>query len=314
MANMNGNERLQELREAKRALVGRIFGPVVFAKGMSYLNAIPEKSNVTGFGIGSGQGESEFVIRVYVKEIAKVALYGAPDIPRSINGFEVQIVETGEIVPYQRPTPAGVSGAHRQLGGSGTLGCLVNRNGDGTYILSNNHVMARSNNAAAGDPIVEPSLPDSGGTATDIARLTDFERIDFSGGDNRIDAAIAELLKAGDMTPDIKTIGHVTPQSVQPTLGMRVVKHGRTTGGTTGGIVDLAADIHVNYGVGVAVFIDQIAVEGTAGLFSKPGDSGSLILEEEGRRPVALLFAGGNAQTFGNPIDDVLNRFGSTIL
>src|SRR5207248_2960229 len=43
---------------------------------------------------------------------------------------------------------------------SGTLGSLVTR-GANLYILSNNHVLARSQQAAAGEPISQPGLVDT---------------------------------------------------------------------------------------------------------------------------------------------------------
>ena len=42
--------------------------------------------------------------------------------------------------------------------------------------------------------------------------------------------------------------------------------------------------------------------------FSMPGDSGSLIVDAETKRPVGLLFAGdGDGSTFANRIDKVVN-------
>jgi hypothetical protein len=54
---------------------------------------------------------------------------------------------------------------------------------------------------------------------------------------------------------------------------------------------------------------DQIAIRGVSGPFSKPGDSGSLIVTAAAKRPVALLFAGSsdNSVTFGNPIEAVMS-------
>ena len=56
----------------------------------------------------------------------------------------------------------------------GTLGALVIRNGN-YYILSNNHVLARSDQASAGEPISQPGLIDTScstsGTHT-VANLT----------------------------------------------------------------------------------------------------------------------------------------------
>src|SRR5437899_2107843 len=75
---------------------------------------------------------------------------------------------------------------------AGTIGARVRDALGHVYILSNNHVLANSNNANIGDPEYQPG-PFDGGTAADqIATLTDFQTISFAtNGSNTIDAAIA---------------------------------------------------------------------------------------------------------------------------
>ena len=46
---------------------------------------------------------------------------------------------------------------------------------------------------------------------------------------------------------------------------------------------------------------------------SAGGDSGSLIVGQNGNHPVGLLFAGSNTNTLANRIDLVLNRFAVNI-
>jgi hypothetical protein len=61
--------------------------------------------------------------------------------------------------------------------------------------------------------------------------------------------------------------------------------------------------------------VDQILIGG--GSFSASGDSGSLVVlkakDENDRKPVGLLFAGGNHFAIANPIDAVLMRFDVTV-
>ncbi|HBK86001.1 MAG TPA: hypothetical protein DDZ53_08230 [Firmicutes bacterium] len=68
----------------------------------------------------------------------------------------------------------------------------------------------------------------------------------------------------------------------------------------------LNAAVRVSYGpVGTAIFTDQIISD----LPSAPGDSGSIVIDNE-RRAVALLFAGGNGLTVCNRIslvEQILN-------
>jgi hypothetical protein len=56
-------------------------------------------------------------------------------------------------------------------------------------------------------------------------------------------------------------------------------------------------------------YTNQVDVAG--GSFSAEGDSGSLIVSEASADPVALLFAGSDTDTVGNPVGQVLNFFAS---
>ncbi|NIU63493.1 MAG: hypothetical protein GWN66_23410, partial [Pseudomonas stutzeri] len=84
--------------------------------------------------------------------------------------MQTDVQETGVIRALQdhtakwRPAPGGVSIGHVDIT-AGTLGCLVVR-GDHIYILSNNHVLANSNEAEPGDAILQPG-PHDGGTMDD---------------------------------------------------------------------------------------------------------------------------------------------------
>ena len=83
-----------------------------------------------------------------------------------------------------------------------------------------------------------------------------------------------------------------------------------TTGVTRGTISDLDADFDVDYselGLGTRHVEHQIVIDDDG--FSAPGDSGSLIVDDQ-NRPVALLFAGGDSGTDGNPILSVIDALG----
>jgi hypothetical protein len=93
----------------------------------------------------------------------------------------------------------------------------------------------------------------------------------------------------------------------------RVVKSGRTTKVTRGTVLDVDADIQVQYEAGAALFEDQVMVSGKwYRRFSKAGDSGSAILEEGSLKLVGLLFAGSDLvdRTFANPIGPVMDALG----
>jgi len=202
----------------------------------------------------------------------------------------------------------------------GTLGALVKDASGNQYILSNNHVLARTNMATAGEDIIQPGLidqtPACSQDSTDIvADLSAFIPIQFKAKKiiptNTVDAAIAQV-RGGTVDPTgfIIDIGTLSSDTVAASLNMAVKKSGRTTGLTTGNITAVNATIDVSYGKGkTARFTNQIVV-GSSG-FIAAGDSGSLMVGDVATNPhaVGLLFAGSSTTAIANPIDDVLSSF-----
>ncbi len=215
----------------------------------------------------------------------------------------------------------GVSGGNvndstRRFCCSGTLGALIT-DGSNQYILSNNHVLARSGAAVVGDDVSQPGLIDSNcNIATVVA--------DFSGaaalGPSNVDAAVAQL-RPGQMDSSgfIEDIGVPSSTIALPTVGMSVAKSGRTTGFTTGSISSINTSVSVQYqtqcGGGkkfTISFTNQIVIG--PGTFSAGGDSGSLIVtNNSSHNPVGLLFAGSSSVTIANPIGLVLTRLGAAM-
>lgn len=219
-----------------------------------------------------------------------------------------------------RPAPGGFSIGNARVNSAGTLGCLARgrqapRN-NRVLLLTNNHVAALSNAGRYGDPIVQPGRLDGGVNPRDrIAILERFITIFFDGRPNYVDCATGwcwhQLVR-----PDIGYVSggtirtfRVASTPVPCARNMLVGKSGRTTQLRSGRVLDCNATIRVNYGSGkVALFRDQITIQGTNGLFSQPGDSGSLVWTWDARRnPVGLLFAGGGNLTFANKIGRVLS-------
>src|SRR5690606_4246645 len=60
-------------------------------------------------------------------------------------------------------------------------------------VLSNNHVLATSDDAQIGDPVYQPGVFDGGGPADAIGRLARYVPIRFDGTCNYVDAALAEV-------------------------------------------------------------------------------------------------------------------------
>jgi hypothetical protein len=218
-----------------------------------------------------------------------------------------------------RPLRVGGSCGHFNIT-AGTLGCFVKRRSDGVVlILSNNHVLANENAAKIGDAILQPGQFDGGTKAKDaIGVLAAFVKLKPV-GINFVDCAVASLkatikynAKKLQGLGDLAGLGSVFVDE-----GTRVGKSGRTTGTTRGRVTAFELDnVVVGYDIGNLRFDNQIEIEGYpdgADPFSRGGDSGSLIVDDD-LKAVALLFAGGdqggsNGQglTYANPIRKVLD-------
>jgi hypothetical protein len=271
-------------------------------------------------------------VRVFVKDA------DVNNIPGFVDDVTVVTEVTGLFVARSDPTlrarPAliGFSVGHPAIT-AGSIGALVRDAGSQLFVLSNNHVLANQNDATTGDAMLQPG-PFDGGTAADqIGTLAAFEPIDFSGGSNTMDAAIAGVTNAADVSnttplddgygqPNARIFGDANNDGVfddkAALLGLNVQKYGRTTKLTTGQITGINATISVCYEVVLifclksATFVDQLIIG--SGTFSGGGDSGSMIVTfDANKNPVALLFAGGSTSTIANRIDLVLNRFGVSV-
>ena len=153
--------------------------------------AIMAKENVVGMGVGyketKGIKTDRMALVVMVRKKVSVKELKERDvIPAEIEGVVTDVIEVGEIVALQartdrwRPAPGGVSIGHYKIT-AGTLGVLVrDAETNEMLILSNNHVMANSNDATRGDPILQPGPHDGGTVAEDtIAHLVRFASIQF---------------------------------------------------------------------------------------------------------------------------------------
>ena len=308
--------RMFPARQAK-AFRGTRGAPAADAPPASLLSTIPPEANIRGVGFGakvtSGAGIDTTAVRVYVRAKQPKRLLSKSEIvPAEINGIPTDVIAVGEI--FAAAVACGVSVGHVKVT-AGTLGCLVKRAGASSkrFILSNNHILANANIAKKNDAILQPGKID-GGVLPAIAKLTDFEPLRFDGTPNTIDAAIAELLDAASVTPDLMVIGPIVAPVSGASVYQSVRKHGRTTLHTVGVIMDIAADVNVGYEGGrVAAFHDQLAVTGLNGGFAGRGDSGSLVVDAVSRRAVGLVVAVSQGLTYCNPIDAVLARFGVDI-
>jgi len=169
---MTSRELRDALAQAKQSLRGH---PDVVSVGI-------------GFRYRGGVRTDELAIVVGVRrklppaEVARERL-----IPARIADQPTDVVQYGqikalELTAKRRPCPPGYSIGHG-LVTAGTLGAWVRRGqGSERYILSNNHVLAASNEASIGDFIRQPGRADGGTEDDRFARLTEFAQIRFDGG------------------------------------------------------------------------------------------------------------------------------------
>jgi hypothetical protein len=290
---------------------------------------------------GKPTGEPALLVLVSQK-FEKDQLTSKDMIPKKLNDMQTDVLRVGHVmaggdVPSVttqslerrlRPVEGGYSVGHVDITAGTVATCVYDILPEGSttravngigipakyYILSNNHVLANSNDASVGDPILQPGPVDGGVDPSDrIAHLSRFVPITFSPPvpllfhNNLVDAALAEG-QFCDIDREIYWIGYVRgwrPKK-KVTVGTLVQKTGRTTNYTTGRITAINATVDVGYGGGkVARFKDQILTTP----MSAPGDSGSLITTLD-NVAIGLLYAGSSSVTVANQIENVRNALG----
>ncbi|HEX8711927.1 MAG TPA: hypothetical protein VF730_08650, partial [Terracidiphilus sp.] len=228
----------------------------------------------------------------------------------------------------------------------GTLGALLKDASGNQYLLSNNHVLAKSDQATKGDTIIQPGLVDAackpygnGGSELPVGTLTGW--LALSSNSTNADAAIAKvdagmvnangaILELGALQPD-GTLAAAPPgisssggKGEAPTVGMTVAKSGRTTGLTCASISAIDASVQVSYfkdcgetqSYMTKTYTNQVEITGNQ--FSDAGDSGSLVVDTTNGEPVGLFFAGGvdnsgKTQAIASPAPDLLNELNSQL-
>jgi hypothetical protein len=230
---------------------------------------------------------------------------------------------------------------------SGTLGALIQDASGRQYLLSNNHVLARSDHATIGDTIVQPGLidnnctPNGDGPGTvPVATLSTW--LPLRSPQTNADAAIAQIAShTVDPTGNILELGTrqsdgslaAAPPGISSTDGkgenailqLRIAKSGRTTGLTCGKVTALDLDVSVDYYHDCAetrpyltkIFTNQLAVSGDR--FSDAGDSGALIVDTANAEPIGLFFAGGIdasgvSHGIASPAPDVLHELAGQMM
>jgi len=210
-----------------------------------------------------------------------------------------------------------------------TLGWFGIKNGNIVFI-TNNHVIGWENKGKKGDPILQPGRYDieqHGWNPNDpkfiAGKLLGYVPISFESykcpyrntvysmgkllhlakpKSNYVDLAWG--LAERKVNLEILGLGTVNGWTF-PKEGMKVVKSGRTTGVTRGVIDQTQYYGYVTYSRGIAWFEKQILIKSQGTPFSRGGDSGSIVLDEDGFF-IGILFAGNEQYTVVNPAFYVL--------
>jgi hypothetical protein len=229
----------------------------------------------------------------------------------------------------------------------GTLGSLIQSSSGAQYLLSNNHVLARSDQASVGETIVQPGLIDdncvpfgqTGAAVSAVGTLTGF--LSLKSNSTNADAAIAavnagavgtsgNILELGALQAN-GTLAAAPPgtsstggKGESPSLNMGVAKSGRTTGLTCASISAVSLSVSVDYFTDCAetrpylskVYTNQIGITGNQ--FSDAGDSGSLVVDSATAEPVGLFFAGGVdnsgvSEGVANQVSEVLSELSAQV-
>ena len=225
----------------------------------------------------------------------------------------------------------------------GTLGALIQNNSGTQYLLSCNHILARSDQAAVGEMIVQPGLIDNsctpngdGAGTSPVGILTAW--LPLSSSATNADAAIAQVdSNAVNPSGAIQELGTLQPGGIlapappgisssggkgeMGELNMTVAKSGRTTGLTCAAIAAVNLTVKVDYFRNCAetesyltkTFSGQLGIEGNQ--FSDAGDSGALVVDAANAEPVGLFFAGsiansGLSESIATPAPEVLAQLG----
>jgi hypothetical protein len=296
---------------------------------------IDQIDEVQGVGLGEkqtgglGTGRRAVVVFVDKKRPAGDVLRV---IPQTVGDVETDVVDSGG--PFEargvdatarldvntrrlRPVPCGCSLGHTRIT-AGTLGLYVHDTWTGRIVaVTNNHVAACSNDARVGDEIIQPGPYDGGAAGRDaFGRLLAFVPIRYDGAGNalvrllralrlwpaarpnRVDLAVVDPASPGIVACEIIDVEHYPRGWCDAAPGNEVIKSGRTTGLRAGVCEYTGVTVRVDYGRhGSATFEDQDIYSN----MSMGGDSGSVILADDGATVLSLLFAGSSRYTIGSP-------------
>ena len=243
-----------------------------------------------GYRWKDGKMTGEIAIRVHVKKKKPLKELETKDVvPKELAGFPVDVIQSK--IELQHPTPCttrhspvvgGVETRNVNIGGVGTLGAVVfdATNNNQPMAISNHHVYVDSrSNGAVGERVNQP------GTTTNADTIGTVTR-----SNRALDCAVTTLNNNRQSSTTIWGFPGGIKGVINPAIGMRVTKSGRTTG-ITRGMVE---------GVSTNEFT-VVPIPGQWQELSMGGDSGSVWLEEVSHAGVGLHYGG---ETSTAPADE----------
>ena len=271
-----------------------------------------------------GRATRELCVQVFVERKRPLESIGAPErVPETVpaaaetaDTVRTDVIEITRPVEHQdttryRPVQGGSSIGPESSVSAGTLGgWACDNTDDAVVLLTNNHVISGLDTMPAARRVVQPGRLDGGALPADVIgtlkRHVALATVANPPGTplpavTAVDAAIGTI--DVDWDDDVLQIAPAIFELQAPTVNMDVQKRGRTTRLTTNGqVFSVNGTFTINYrnGTRLGRVGNTFVIRSTDGnVFSRPGDSGSLIFNQrEGRlrgtQPVVgLLYAGG---------------------
>lgn len=302
--------------------------------------AEPVLENVVGLDlIGLGGSEAEQAIYIYAKSVPRAYMKQELE----FKGYKTNFIRLGknEVRPKVAFGHKTVGNCYKDSSGkiacgsscapstqsyAGTFGAIAKYKDTETYFaLSNNHVFAAGNHIEKGIPIMSPSNKDVivAGPAP-LAVFNHENIIELRSGipsmvePNKVDAAIAKVIDIQKITSKQGDFFDTPTQVTQPSSKMVVKKVGRTTGLTQGVVEAKLTNLVIPYALSkdfsaTLYFKDvwTIKPKDPSTPFALPGDSGSLVVDEEEKNAIGLVFAAYTSTGYGLicPISTILDHF-----
>ncbi|MBI4907414.1 MAG: hypothetical protein HY820_27560 [Acidobacteria bacterium] len=312
---------LEEVQQVKEILTRKFMLPSPKRMG----------TNIVGIGIGTkviNEVSGIPCVQVYVSgKLDEENLVPMDRIPPEFLGVPTAVVDIGcafspqprtpleskraekgrlTLVPYSKVPRSSVNPSLK-----GTVcAMLVDEKTNERYILGCNHTLSANGRLPAGTEFYRP---------TDTERKYNIATLVAGGvvrlnadGVNLVDCAVAKLSSSAEIgadlqLPDGDLLNH--DEAFKPARRKTVWKHGGVTGLTEGKIVDLDADIFVEYSFGTFRFAHQILVESDRKKepFAVDGDSGAPVYTKDGT-VVGIVFAPAGRLTAVCPIEQVMKQ------